>query len=402
MVAFGAAVARGEPELQHMTTLSSRRYAGLGAASKGQPQVRRCVMQVTWSLVAGGAETYALTVASGLDRGAYRALMCGVDQGGALEPEVERRQIPYHVMFRRPGIDWLLMWRLFLLFRRERVDVIHTHHFNQLFYSLPAAKLLGIRIIHTEHSVEAYKQRRLRWFLKLMSRWCYKVTAIGSDGEQTLRDKVGIAPGRLEVIRAAVDLSRFQADREAARQSLGLTARDRVVVIVARLYPEKNHTLLLQAFARVVKRVPDARLLIVGDGIERDRIEELVGELKLKEAVRLTGVRRDIPAVLAASDVCVLCSEREGLPIAVLEAMAASRPVVATRVGDLPLVVQDQKTGLLVDSHDVTGLADALEDLLVHPDLARQLGEAGRKLVEQQYSLERMVRQHRRLYDAAP
>jgi glycosyltransferase involved in cell wall biosynthesis len=148
--------------------------------------------------------------------------------------------------------------------------------------------------------------------------------------------------------------------------------------------------------------VPDARLLIVGDGIERDRIDQLVGELKLNATVRLTGVRRDIPDVLAASDVSVLCSDREGLPIAVLEAMAAARPVVATRVGDLPLVVQDQKTGLLVDSNDVNGLADALEDLLVHPDRARQLGEAGRKLVEQQYSLERMVGQHQELYDAAP
>lgn len=355
-------------------------------------------MQITWSLVAGGAETYALTIASGLDGSKYRALMCGIDQGGALEGEITRRGIAWFVMHRRQGIDWWLMWRMFKLFRREHVDVIHTHHFNQLFYSLPAAKLLGIRIIHTEHSIEAYKQRHLRWALRWMSALCHKVTAIGADGEQVLSRKVGIPAKRLTVIRAAVDFARFEVDAASARAAMGLSPEHRVAVIIARLYPEKNHRLLLTAFRKIASEMPEARLLVVGDGIERERIEHHVEQLQLGEQVQLLGVRRDIPQILAASDVFVLCSDREGLPIAVLEAMAASRPVVATRVGDLPLVVKDGETGLLVNACDPEGLAGAIGTLLRDPERARQLGAKGRQLVQAQYNLESMLQEHQKLY----
>lgn len=384
-----------------MTTLSTiDRTAEPAAAGRAQPR-RRCVMLITWSLVAGGAETYALTVASGLDQGRYRALMCGVDQGGALEGEIARRRIPCHVMNRRDGIDLRLMWRMLQLFRSEGVDVIHTHHFNQLFYSLPAAMLLGIRVIHTEHSVEAYKQRHLRWALRAMSALCSKVTAIGADGEQTLLKKVGIPRRKLQVIRAAVDLSRFNVSGALTRDELNLNATDRVIAIVARLYPEKNHQLLLAAFRRVLNQVPTAKLLIVGEGIQKSAIERTIAQAELAGAVRMLGVRRDIPLILAATDVFVLCSDREGLPIAVLEAMAAGKPVVATAVGDLPLVVRHDETGLLVESKNEAQLADALTALLADDQRARQLGQRGRALVEREYSLTRMVQEHEVLYGAA-
>ena len=380
-----------------MTTLSTLPSV-MPDVSATATRPRRCVMQVTWSLVAGGAETYALTIASGLDSGRYRSVMCGVDQGGALESEISRRGIPWTVMNRHPGIDWRLMWRMFKLFRREKVDVIHTHHFNQLFYSLIAAKLQGVRIIHTEHSIEVYKRRHLRWALKAMSLLCHRVTAIGSDGQQVLSRKVGISQRKLQVIRAAVDLSRFELDASAAREQLELRPEDQVAVIVARLYPEKNHRLLLGAFGQVAANLPNARLLIVGDGIEQKSIERQVGELGLRQRVRMLGVRRDIPSILAASDVFVLCSDREGLPIAVLEAMAASRPVVATRVGDLPLVVNDGRTGLLVDAGDTKALADAIALLLRDRTRAHQLGQQGRRLVESQFSLAGMLHDHMKLY----
>ena len=381
-----------------MTTL----YTTAGAKETTQDLAvkRRCVMQITWSLVAGGAETYAMTVASGLDKTKYRAVMCGVDQGGALEGEIARRGIPYHILNRREGIDVGLFWRMFKLFRVEGVDVIHTHHFNQLFYSIIAAKVLGIRIIHTEHSIEAYKRRRLRWALRLMSFMCHKVTAIGADGESTLINKVGIARSKLQVIRAAVDLKRFTVDGAAARQGLGLTKSDKVISIVARLYPEKKHDLLLGAFKLVVEKVRQAMLLVVGEGTEREAIMKRVADLQLQNSVVVMGVRRDIPEILAASDVCVLCSDREGLPISVLEAMAASRAVVATAVGDLPLVVKDGETGLLVESGNKAQLAEAMTKLLQNPEMAERMGAAGRALIEHDYSLERMVREHSSLYGA--
>ena len=384
-------------------TTAGRVVMGVSAKMSERAEVRRkrTVMQVTWSLVAGGAETYALTVASGLDGSRYRSVMCGIDQGGALEPEVRRRGVPYHIMHRRPGLDWRLMGRMFQLLLREKVDVIHTHHLNQLLYSAVAARLLGIRIVHTEHSVEMYKSRKLRWMLRVLSIFCRRVTAIGADGEQTLREKVGIPAQKLEIVRAAVDLRRFNVPRALAREALGLKPTDRVAVIVARLFPEKNHRFLLAAFAEAAERVPDAKLLIVGDGIEQKAIEEVIAKLNLGDRVAMLGVRRDIPQILAGADVFVLSSDREGLPIAVLEAMAAGLPVIATSVGDLPLVVKDGQTGVLVPRRDVGEMAEAMVRLLGDGEECARMGRGGRELVSETYSLDQMVRRHSELYGVA-
>jgi L-malate glycosyltransferase len=360
---------------------------------------RNTVMQLTWSLVAGGAEIYALTIASNLDSDRYRPLMCGIDQGGALEPEIARRGIPHFVMNRRNGIDWKLMWRLYRLFRELKVRTIHTHHFNQLFYSILPARLLGIRVIHTEHSIECYKKRRLRIAMRLLSALCDKVTAIGADGEQVLRDRVGVPARKLTVIRAGVRMEDFQVERAEARRLLGIPEHDRVAVIVARLSSEKNHHLLLAAFSDVLRDIPDARLLMAGDGVYREAVEQEVRRLGLQQRVQVLGVRRDISQLLAACDLFVLSSDREGLPIAVLEAMAAARPVVSTAVGDLPEVVQDGRTGRLVPAKDRAALAAALREVLSDAALAQRMGAAGRAVVEQHYAVRHMVARHEALYD---
>lgn len=156
--------------------------------------------------------------------------------------------------------------------------------------------------------------------------------------------------------------------------------------------------LLLEAFRQVANWMPAAKLLIAGDGVQEQSIRACIAGLGLEEHVRMLGVRRDIPRILAASDAFVLCSDREGLPIAVLEAMAAGRPVIATAVGDLPLVVQDGRTGMLVPRGDPQRLASALCHILQERALAAQMGEAGRQLVQSEYSLEQLVRRHQALY----
>ena len=360
---------------------------------------RKTVMQLTWSLTAGGSEIYALTIASNLNRERFRPVMCGIDQGGTLESEIARLGIPHYVMHRRNGIDLKLSWRLYRLFRELNVEVIHTHHFNQLFYSILPARLLGIRIIHTEHSIEYYKKRRLRIAMRVLSSLCDKVTAIGADGEQVLRDRVGISTRKLEVILAGVRMEDFRIERAEARRLLNIPEHDRVAVIVARLSPEKNHHVLLAAFSDVLRTLPSARLLIAGDGTIRDSIAQEVERLGLQGQVQLLGVRRDVNQLLAASDLFVLSSDREGLPIAVLEAMAAARPVVATAVGDLPMVVQDGVTGRLVPAGDPKALAAALLKVLLDPASANRMGAAGREAVGEQYAVRHMVSRHEALYD---
>jgi L-malate glycosyltransferase len=360
---------------------------------------RRTVMQVTWSLVAGGSEMYALTVASGLDSQRYDSVLCALDQGGALENEITGLGIPYFVMNRRPGIELGLMWRLYRLFRKAGVDVVHTHHFTQLFYSGLAAKLAGARLIHTEHCVQHLDRRRLRVALRVLSLLCDRVIGIGGEVVRTLGGEIGIPAPKLELVRAGVNVAAFGGLKSEARQALRLDEADRVAVIVARLSPEKNHRMLLAAFAAVVRRLPRARLLIVGGGAEQADIQEEILRLGLADHVRLLGVRRDVPRILAAADVFVLSSNEEGLPIAVLEAMAAAKPVVVTAVGELPLLVKEGETGRLSPPQDPPAFAAALLELLSDEALAIRMGASGRQLVEQQYSLASMIETHERLYD---
>lgn len=366
------------------------------AASCAKP-LRR-VMQVTWSLVAGGSEMYAFTIASGLDPQTYQSAICALDKGGAMEEEIRRAGIPFEVMNRRPGVDIGLMWRLYKLFRKHKVDVIHTHHFNQLFYSLAGARLVGARIIHTEHSVEYFKRRRLRVALRWMSVFCHKILAIGEDGARALREQVGIPRRKLEIVSAGVDPAAFNHSRSEARQEFGIEEEARVAIIVARLFPEKNHRLLLRAFSEVARRVTGARLLIVGDGVERDSIRSEMERLGLQDSVEMLGVRRDVARLLAASDVFVLSSDREGLPIAVLEAMAAGKPVVATGVGDLPLVVRDGETGRVVPDGDAKAMAEAVIEVLSDEKQSREMGERARCLVAEEFSLKAMIERHAQLY----
>ncbi|HLG14443.1 MAG TPA: glycosyltransferase [Blastocatellia bacterium] len=358
----------------------------------------RTVVQVTWSLVAGGSEMYALSIAANLDPAAYRSVLCAVDKGGALEPEIDRRGIPRFIMNRRYGIDWGLIWRLYRLFRRVRADIVHTHHFNQLFYSAVGARLAGARLIHTEHSIEYLKRRRLRIALRLLSLLCYRVIAIGEDGARVLREQVGIPSRKLEIIRAGIDTSAFTESKLEARRKLGLGENDRVAVIVARLFPEKNHRLLLAAFADVATRVDRARLLIAGDGTEEEAIRNEITRLGLGESARMLGVRRDVATILAASDVFVLSSDREGLPIAVLEAMAAARPVVASAVGDLPRVIEDGVTGRLFAAGDQAALAKALAEVLSDPEGASRMGLAAREMVAANYGLGAMIEKLEAVY----
>src|SRR5215471_17991551 len=216
------------PCLSHMEDLQLATNAETGT----QRRALR-VMEVTWSLVAGGSEMYAYKVACGLDRQRYRAFICAVDEGGALESEVAARGIPFFVMNRRPGIDLKMMWHLFRLFRRTRVDVVQTHHFNQLFYSAIGARLSGAKVIHTEHSIEYLKRRKYRLALRLLSHFCHRVVAIGMEGADFLRERVGIPAGKIEIIRAGVDVEPEPHDclRLNSREGLGLVPQDRVAVI---------------------------------------------------------------------------------------------------------------------------------------------------------------------------
>lgn len=354
------------------------------------------VLQVVWSLSAGGSERYATSLAIGLNQHGYQPMVVAFEGGGTFEATLRSERVGVTVLESETGISVKKIWRLYQEFRRAKPRVIHTHHFAPLLHSLPGAMLSGGRLIHTEHGLSIYKASRYRLALRIMSWFCDAVVVVGDDAAKFMSEKVGISRRKLRVIPGGVDLTPCAISREEARRRLGLPLDERVAVTVARLSPEKNLLMLIRAFARTHGKL-NAHLLIVGDGHERAVLEAEVANLGLGAAVTLLGVRSDIAEILAASDVFLLSSKREALPLAVLEAMAAALPVVATKVGDLAMIVKGGETGLLVPPGDECEFANAVFELLSDTSRAREFGARGRKLAEG-FSVAAMVSAYEFLY----
>jgi glycosyltransferase involved in cell wall biosynthesis len=226
------------------------------------------------------------------------------------------------------------------------------------------------------------------------------VTAVAEPVADFLRDQVGIPSRKLKTITTGVDVSRFSSAVPFTRSALDWRDDDVVIGCVARLEPEKGHAILLDAFRHVSARNRRVRLLLIGDGGERERLVSMAQAFGLNGSVRFLGIRSDIPELLRTCDMAVLASSQEGLPIALLEAMAAGKPVVATRVGSVPQVVQDGLTGLLVLPGDAAALAEALETLIADHQTRRRLAERAFELVGAHFSFDRTLKQYAEVFDA--
>jgi glycosyltransferase involved in cell wall biosynthesis len=219
--------------------------------------------------------------------------------------------------------------------------------------------------------------------------------------EQKITDE-GRATAPVRLIYNGVDLERYEHQEPCCtlRDEYGMEPGSQIVGVVARLEPEKGHPTLLEAWPRVLQRVPDAYLLLVGEGSKRTELEQLARELKVAHRVVFTGRRDDVPAVTAAFDVAVLPSYREAQGLTILEAMALSRPVVASNVGGIPEVIEDGVTGLLVPPHDPEALAAAIVRLLTDHPYADLIARAGHDLVHDRFCIELMVKEIEAIYDA--
>jgi glycosyltransferase involved in cell wall biosynthesis len=233
-----------------------------------------------------------------------------------------------------------------------------------------------------------------------------RVVALSRAHASYLVSTEGVSPGRIAVIENGIPVDEYRrGDREAEsvlRRELGLGQEDRVVVMVAALRPEKAHEVFLQAARLLVDSRRGPKFLIVGDGPRRAELEALCGRLGLEGHVRFLGVRRDVARLLHLADVLALPSHPavETLPLAVLEAMAAGVPVVASRVGSVPELIDHGRTGFLIDPGDSPALAREIGYILDHPDRAREIAGAASAAVDGRYTVETMVDKYAALFES--
>jgi glycosyltransferase involved in cell wall biosynthesis len=344
-------------------------------------------MQVTHSLAVGGSEVLAAAIAEAGVRQGIRMSICGLNCGGGLEVSLRNAGVTTHVIGRRPGVQPAVIVELAKLFRREKATVVLTHHLGQLLYSAIGAHLAGARLIHVEHDYYTLTSARSKRLLRLAGGLAERIIGVTDEVARFLVDEAKLPTRKVSLVRNGVDASRFGPLAGREREGLGISQGRPIVGTVGRLAPAKDQRSLIAAFRAVVAAVPDAVLVIIGEGPMRLELERDVKRYALGESVRFLGERFDVPALLPCMDVFVLSSVHEGLPLALLEAMACARPVVVTDVGGVAAVVDRGRAGVVVAPGDVDGLAKAVIGLLRDPALAARLGAAARTIVEQRYDL---------------
>jgi len=357
------------------------------------------VLEVVASLRRAGAERVAVSLACGLDRGCFEtevvSLFDAFPEG--FEPALDAASIRAHHLGKRPGLDVRMFPRLARIMQSFRPAIVHTHSYV-LRYALPARLSSGGGpVVHTVHNLASREAGRVgTWIHRIAMRAGVDSVAVSEQVARSFVELYGRPPAI--VIPNGIDLSRFQPGGQSWKLANGFADGDRLIVSVARLDPQKNPLGFIDAFARALATEPQWRLLLVGDGSLRQEAEARAESLGLGARVHFLGVRPDIDALLPECDLFALASNWEGMPIAVVEAMAAGLPVAATAVGGVPELVGHGATGLLVPPGDTPALADALALLARDPVLRRELGRAARERA-QCFGLDRMIGAYAQLFE---
>ncbi len=368
------------------------------------------VMFVITSMPVGGAETLLVELIRRLDRGRFSPELCCLKCFDPLG-ELLAQEIPAFTGLLAHKYDFAVLWRLVRLMRRRRIDAVVTVGAgDKMFWGRLAAWLVGVPVICSAlHSTGPPDH------VELPNRLLAPVTdafiAVAKLHGLYLTRHEGCPAHKVRVIPNGVDLEKFHPGwpSRPLQEELALAPETPVAGIVAALRPEKNHELFLRAAAVVHRELPWARFLIVGDGPRRAELESLAGELSISEVVHFLGTRSDVPEILSSVDVLLLTSHTEANPISILEAMAAEKPVVATRVGSLEETVIDGKTGYLVGPAHSAGrrefpadetagkIAERVVELLNDRQRAAAMGRAGREEVIANWSIHRTVEGYQEL-----
>jgi len=370
-------------------------------------QTRALVLHVAETAGWAGGETYLRTLATGLDPGRFR-LSVAVPEDGPLVERLAALGVPSH---RVPLADRLLspaaLAALAGLFRRQRPAVVQSHGARSNVYTRLAARMAGVPVVlSTVHNslfdYDVPRLRRAGYLLaeRLTSPLADAVIAVSGAVARDLVGRYRLSEGKVVTIRNGIDAEAFVAGRHAGdlRAALELAPGDRIIGLTARMTAQKGHRYLLGALPALVERMPRLRCLFVGDGPLRAELEHEAARLGVAGVCRFTGARSDVADVVSLFDVAVLPSLSEGLPFALLEAMALGKPVVATDVGGNPEVVADGETGFIVPPRHPEALARAITILLEQPLTARAMGQRGGARVRERFTLTQMHESLERLY----
>lgn len=374
------------------------------------------VLHIITRLIVGGAQENTLFTARYLDHNIYRVeVLSGKQTGseGSLIEEGLFHHITIHFISElvrqiNPVLDFIALWKIFHLIWQKHYTIVHTHSSKAGILGRLAAKIAGVPIIvHTIHgwSFHEHMHPIKRKVYILLERFCARFTnalivVTELDRQKGLLAKIG-NPKQYHLIRSAIPLSDFdpqKVDRSLTRLQLGLPHEVSVLGTVGRFSAQKNPLEWIKVAQLVSQVIPDCWFLMVGDGPLRQQAEEILEDMKLSRRTILTGIRRDIPALLSAMDVFLLTSRWEGLPRVISQAMSMGLPVVATSVDGSKELIQTGVNGFLCPPGDLDCLSQSCIELLQNRELQQAFSKAGQTTVKQDFDLSQMIAQIDSLY----
>lgn len=361
------------------------------------------IVHIIPMLCPGGAERVAVDIVSGLNRERYEpvvvSLMGRTDWD--LARTLEENGVEIHYLGKHLGFDYRMFSQVYSVLKACRPDIIHTHLQVLRYVFPPVAFLEEASMLHTVHNLaEREIEPGMRWLQGYAFQHGVTPVAVAEEVAVSL-EKVYALP-KCCVIPNGIPTQRYASPKMPRwewRAREGFAESDILFVCVARFAPQKNHELLVKAFAAGLGADRRARLVLVGDGTLKKRLESQVENLGLSHQVHFLGVRTDIPDLLGAMDVFVLSSDFEGNPLCVMEAMASGLPVVSTAVGGIPALLESGKQGLLVPPGDRQSLSRSMMHLLQNHEARNSWGRAAARLARERFDVSTMVRAYEGLYE---
>lgn len=358
-------------------------------------QTNRKVLHLTTHLNIGGITSYIQMIGSAMARKGHSvSVLCS---GGELAEDFEAKGFR---VFRReirtkselhPKV-WLALPGIVALVKKEKFDVLHAHTRVTQVLAAAVSKLTGVPVVTTAHGF--FKPRFGR---RLFGAWGERVIAISPGVAESLENDHGVSPERIRVVPNAIDIAASQkklAEKkpQEIRFEYGIPKDSTVISSISRLVEDKGHAYLIEAVRLLKERSKRPYLIILGNGRERERLLDLIETNALKEHARIIRSEKDITKILAVTDIFVHpATYREGFGLAIAEAMAAGKPVVATDIPAINTLLKDGDNGRVVPPKNAAALAEAVQELIDRPEYARALAEAGRLKISELCSLERMV-----------
>jgi glycosyltransferase involved in cell wall biosynthesis len=379
---------------------------GRDASKAAEPARRPRVLHLINSFEIGGTERQAVALLGRLSHERYDVRLAALRNRGPFYKEIEGRfpnvpEFPLTSFYNLNALRQLS--RLTALMARERIDILHAHDFYAGTIGGAAARLAGVRVIACQRHLKLSDRAVHEWGTRLIHRMAHRILVNSEAIRDHILSRDAAHAGKIVVVKngisSAADSPEAGDLHDRVCRELELDVDSKLVGMVARLQPVKGHRFFLEAAARVIRKEPKARFVLVGDGPLKSDIEGQAANLGLQGRLRLLGDRPDAARLAASFDLLVLSSLHEGLPNAVMEAMAAGVPVVATAVGGTKELIADGETGYLVPPADAEALSERIAFALANAADRRRVAEAARRFIGAEFGMERMVGSVEKLYD---